>query len=199
MSRLDIADLAMEMLEHCEEKPGKCLLNLFQQLLDVDRHRRVLAEFPTEKFDLAVEVDAQLTLQGRVPSAYGLARRLSVSPSTIIAWRRLPEYQHKLQGLAFSWRCRLREFLDEVKVSGENISEQESIRRACELHNKEWERCDNLEFCFRVRDSLSSITDTKILKSIWKKEFAPSVESLTPSDRKTVLELFRKNKERLAR
>src|SRR5262245_14743100 len=99
MSRLDTADLAMTMLETCEGRPGENLVQLFQQLLDVDRHRKALTTTQSEKFDMAVRIDAQLTLEGRLPSALQLSRHLSVSPTTMTTWRRLSEYRYKVEAL----------------------------------------------------------------------------------------------------
>jgi hypothetical protein len=59
----------------------------------------------------------------RVPSAYGLARHLSVSPTTIIAWRKLPEYESKRKALLRLWTDRLRNFFDIVKVGPPNLAE----------------------------------------------------------------------------
>jgi hypothetical protein len=151
MSRLDIADLAMTILENSEQKPGKDLLNLFEQLLDLDRHRKAFAEFRSEKFDLAVSIDGRLTLEGRAPSAYKLARRLSVSPTTIISWRRLPDYQTKLQAFLLSWREVLREFLEEVTKDRQAIPEGEAFRRAFEMYEKECDKRDDPEFYFGVK------------------------------------------------
>jgi hypothetical protein len=134
MSRLDIADLAMTMLESCEDRPGELLTRLLQQLLDVDRHRKALAGFRDEKFDSAVQIDAQLSLEGRAPSAYRLARYLSVSPTTVIAWRQLPEYHLKQEALMKSWRYEFREFLEEVKVGAPNLGEHQAFRRAFEMY-----------------------------------------------------------------
>jgi hypothetical protein len=134
MSRLDIADLAMTMLESCEDRPGEHLIRLLQQLLDVDRHRKALAGFRNEKFESAVDIDAQLSLEGRAPSAYQLARYLSVSPTTIIAWRQLPEYHLKQEALIKYWRRELREFLEEVKVAAPNLGEHQAFRGAFEMY-----------------------------------------------------------------
>jgi hypothetical protein len=199
MSRLDIADLAMTMLETCEGRPGHNLVYLLQQLLDIDRHRKALAEIRSEKFDLAVRIDAQEYLKGRPQSALQLSRHLSVSPTTLITWRRLPEYHGKVESLIRCWRDRLREFLEEIRVGVPNLPEQQAFQRAFEMYEQDIAKRGDLEFYYWAKETLGSVTDAKVLKIIWNKQIVPWLDALTPSDRKAMLGLLRKNKGRLTR
>jgi hypothetical protein len=57
----------------------------------------------------------------------------------------------------------------------------------------------DLEFYYWAKETLGSVTDAKVLKIIWNKQIVPWLDALTPSDRKAMLGLLRKNKGRLTR
>jgi hypothetical protein len=61
LSRTQISDIAIELLECIG---GECLVCLFQELLDVDRHRKSLSE-NFSQLEKGAEIEAQTQLQGR--------------------------------------------------------------------------------------------------------------------------------------
>ncbi len=65
LSRLTIADLAITMVQFLEGPPGENLICLLQELLDVDRHRKALAENPGNEFTRAAMTEAIGALRGR--------------------------------------------------------------------------------------------------------------------------------------
>lgn len=89
LSRIQIADLAVKMLECLEV--GDNLLCLFQELLNVDRHRKELATSDAS-LKQAAEIEAQLTLQGFQCGVQQLAKLVSVRPSSVTRWRRSDKY-----------------------------------------------------------------------------------------------------------
>ena len=93
LSRLVIADLAMTMVEMCALQPGENLICLLQELLDVDRYRASQADKPSEAFQQAAQIDAQMAVQGKSIGVRQLAKMVSVNASTISGWRRNPDYQ----------------------------------------------------------------------------------------------------------
>lgn len=89
MMRPEIADLAMEMLSALEEAPGDELQALFLELLDLDRHRKTLAEkHEGPRYD-AAWLEAQIPNLG----VRELAKEVNVSPSTVTSWRKDSGYQ----------------------------------------------------------------------------------------------------------
>jgi hypothetical protein len=116
LSRLQIADLAIAMLEALSDEIGDDLLCLLQGLLDIDRHRRVLSEARSEQFELAVSFEAQGALQGRKFGVRELAKIVSVSPATVTAWRRSPQYQYAVDTEKREWGRLLRdEYFETIK------------------------------------------------------------------------------------
>jgi hypothetical protein len=103
ISPLDIADLAITMLE-CPSgayAPGENQLRLLKKLLNVDRHRASIAEKPAyrNEFTQAARFEAQGLLRRKTYGVRELAKRVSVSPSTIIAWRKSAEYQSRVEAM----------------------------------------------------------------------------------------------------
>jgi hypothetical protein len=92
LSRTVISDVAIELLECIG---GESLICLFQELLDVDRHRKSLAESFVQ-LDRAAEMEAQLQLQGRHIGVRELAGHMSVSPSSVTRWRKNSAYRRRL-------------------------------------------------------------------------------------------------------
>lgn len=198
MSRLDIADLAVTMLENCEDRPRRTLICLIQQLLDIDRHRKALIDDrQNEKLDLAVNIDVESSLVGRAASAYQLARHLSVSPTTMTAWRRLPEYHAKRRAVLGLWKDELREYLDKVKAADPNLAEQQASRRAFEMYKQDSAKRSDPEFYFWAKESLETVFTAKALKLMWNYWITPHLSVLTPAHRRSILELHRKTKIRL--
>ena len=93
LSRLVIADLAMTMVEMCALQPGENLICLLQELLNVDRYRASQAGKPSEAFQQATHIDAQMTVQGKNIGVRQLAKVVSVDAGTISGWRNDPDYQ----------------------------------------------------------------------------------------------------------
>jgi len=90
--RSAIADLALTMLECFHPKIGDQLISLFQELLDVDRHRRRRAQLDRldRMFRAAAKIDALYELTGEPPlSVRFVARTFGVSPSTSLKRLRL--------------------------------------------------------------------------------------------------------------
>jgi hypothetical protein len=102
LSRLQIADLAIAMLDYNGDEPSVPtpeLIELLAALLDVDRHRsasKKTAPF-NEKFALAAEIEAQAAHNNAKLTVRELARRASVSIGTISAWRKLEQYRRAVQ------------------------------------------------------------------------------------------------------
>jgi hypothetical protein len=90
LSRIEIADLAITMLECLVV--GDNLLCLFQELLNVDRHRQDLAT-SDRNMKSAAEIEAQFNLQGHPCGVQQLARLVSVRPSSVTRWRRSDKYR----------------------------------------------------------------------------------------------------------
>jgi hypothetical protein len=96
LSKLIISDIAMTMLESGgQSAPGKNLLHLLEELLDVDRHRATLAQSAiySAAFIEAATLEGQALIESRICSARELAKLVGVRPLTIIAWRKLPIYR----------------------------------------------------------------------------------------------------------
>lgn len=95
LSRLVIADLAVAMLGCCNV--GDDLIDLFAELLDVDRHRKALADNHSERKQRAIALEAQTELSGRKLGVRELARAVSVSPATISTWRKSREFRQQVE------------------------------------------------------------------------------------------------------
>src|SRR5262249_47375105 len=79
LSRIEISEIAVELLQCLG---GETLICLFQELLDVDRHRKSLAD-GFSQLDRAAEIEAMAQLQGVSLGVRRLAERISVSPRTV--------------------------------------------------------------------------------------------------------------------
>jgi hypothetical protein len=93
LSRLSIAALAFTMLESTDAL-GDELLSLFQELLNLDRHRRTLSSHG--QFDDAANTEAQFALQGEPMGVRKLQRTMKISASTASQWKRAPEYRERV-------------------------------------------------------------------------------------------------------
>lgn len=92
LSRTVISDVAIELLECIG---GESLICLFQELLDIDRHRRSIAE-SFAQLDQAAAMQAQLELQGRHMGVREFAEEMSVAPSSVTRWRKSPAYRERV-------------------------------------------------------------------------------------------------------
>jgi hypothetical protein len=95
LSRLVISDIAMTLVENGEEELGPELIALLMELLDVDRHRRSIAQIPSEQWEMAVQIDAEIPNLG----VRKLAKEIGVAPSTLSKWRRDPDYIKKIESI----------------------------------------------------------------------------------------------------
>jgi hypothetical protein len=130
MSRLEIAEMAIELLESLDDSVGEALICLFQELLDVDRHRRSLAA-AYSPLDRAAEFQAHMELQGLPCGVRKLAERLSVSPSTVTRWRRSSFYRESVERKKSVWSMVLRDdYFDKILADDPNATEPECFRRA---------------------------------------------------------------------
>jgi hypothetical protein len=96
LSKLIISDIVITMLESGgRSAPGKNLLHLLEELLDIDRHRATLAQSAiySDAFIEAATLEGQALIESRIYSARELAKLVGVRPATIIAWRKLPRYR----------------------------------------------------------------------------------------------------------
>jgi hypothetical protein len=102
LSRLQIADLAIAMLDYNGDEPSVPtpeLIELLAALLDVDRHRSALKKTApfNEKFALTAEIEAQAAHNNAKLTVRELARRAGVSIGTISAWRKREGYRRAVQ------------------------------------------------------------------------------------------------------
>jgi hypothetical protein len=133
-SRLIIADLAMTMTESLECL-GEDLVGLLRQLLDVDRHRKALAEIRSEKFETAVSILAEGYLKGQKYGIRKLAKMVSTSPSTVKAWRQSPMFRKAFEHKTWLWDQILRkDYFADIKAQNPNISDQEAFSRAFDMY-----------------------------------------------------------------
>jgi hypothetical protein len=127
MSRSEIADIAVELLECLG---GQSLTCLFQELLDVDRRRKSLAE-DFLNLDSAANSEAMLSLQGGNIGVREFAKLREVAPSTVTRWRRSEEYRALVQFHKDIWDGVLRnKYFDKIKLDSPNLTEAECFRRA---------------------------------------------------------------------
>jgi hypothetical protein len=93
LSRIQISEIAMELLTCIA---GDCLICLFQELLNIDRHRKSLAD-TFSLIDRCAQIQATMQLQGQGLGVRGLAKIMSVAPSTITRWQRANSYWKRVQ------------------------------------------------------------------------------------------------------
>jgi hypothetical protein len=131
LSRSLISDVAIELLECIG---GESLICLFQELLDIDRHRKSIAE-NFAQLDQAAEMQAQLELQGRNMGVREFAGHMSVAPSSVTRWRKSPMYRERLDFHKRVWANFLRdEYFEQIKGELPTLSEPECFRRAFTLY-----------------------------------------------------------------
>jgi hypothetical protein len=134
MSRVEIAEVAIELLESLDDSVGENLICLFQELLDVDRHRRSLAAAFCQ-IEKAAETEAQIQLQGLPCGVRRFAASLCVSPSTVTRWRRSRFYRERVELSKSIWGSVLRDdYFDQIKADDPNATEAECFRRAFAMY-----------------------------------------------------------------
>jgi hypothetical protein len=131
LSRIEISEIAIELLE-CVAGPK--LTCLFQELLDVDRHRKSLSEVFSQ-LDIAAEVEAQTQLQGKPLGVREFAKQLLVSPSTVTRWKRSGFFWERVKLIKSTWGSVLRaEYFENIKAMNPDASEEECFRRAFQMY-----------------------------------------------------------------
>ena len=97
LSRLEIADVALTLIESASGNVGDQMLCLLQELLDVDRHRVYLAEKNIPAREAAASIDARRAYHGQKKLGIReLAKMVSASPSSIVEWRKSLDYQKRV-------------------------------------------------------------------------------------------------------
>jgi hypothetical protein len=131
LSRTAISDIAVELLECIA---GESLVCLFQELLEIDRHRKSLAaDFIS--LENAAGVEAQQLLQGKQLGVRSFAKQMGVAPSTVTRWRTSPAFRQRVNFHQGVWDNVLREeYFDEIKRDEPELTEADCFRRAFELY-----------------------------------------------------------------
>jgi hypothetical protein len=131
LSRTVVSDIAIELLECIG---GESLICLFQELLDVDRHRKSLSESFTQ-LDNAAEVFALLELQGQPIGVRAFASQMAVAPSSVTRWRKNPAFRERVDFHKHVWGHFLRdEHFNQVRIEEPGLADAECFRRAFELY-----------------------------------------------------------------
>jgi hypothetical protein len=133
LSRIEISEIAVELLECIA---GESLTCLFQELLEIDRHRKSLAE-NFSQLDQAADVEATTSLQGISLGVRALAKLLSVSPSTVTRWKKSQAFRERVEFHKHTWKLVLREdYFADIKKTAPEATEAECFRLAFELYVK---------------------------------------------------------------
>src|SRR5262249_43129691 len=131
LSRIEISEIAVELLQCLG---GEILLCLFQELLDVDRHRKSLAD-GFFQLDRAAEIEAMAQLQGVSLGVRLLAKRMSVSPSTVTRWKRSRFFWDRVKLNKDCWGSALRaDYFEQIKAAVPQATEAECFRRALQMY-----------------------------------------------------------------
>jgi hypothetical protein len=132
LSRTMISDIALELLECIG---GESLICLFQELLDVDRHRKCSSENFIQ-LDGAAQSEAQLELQGVQMGVRAFASLMAVSPSSVTRWTKNPAFRERVDFHKNIWESVLRdEYFDRIRNEATERTEAECFRRAFELYD----------------------------------------------------------------
>jgi hypothetical protein len=126
LPRQHIADVAIVLLDHMllmvspdhmtAKSNTENLISLFEELLNVDRHRAAFANQAqyTLEFVQATMNDAAAALKGETIAVNKLARKIGVSPATIIAWRKSHNYKVRVRCLR-AWAAKDNECAQRVQ------------------------------------------------------------------------------------
>jgi hypothetical protein len=137
LSRIEIADLAMTMVENFTDVLGGDLVCLLQELLGVDIHRRALANGHAEKYDMAVSIVAQGTLMGRPLSVGNVAKAAGIAKSTASSWLNCADFQCAVKSLTRAWERLLRDnYFQHIKADDPQISDQDAFARAFQMYSR---------------------------------------------------------------
>jgi hypothetical protein len=134
LSRIEIADVAVTMLECLGV--GDHLLCLFQELLNVDRHRRELATSDAN-LDIAAQIEAQVSLQGLPCGVRELAKSVSVRPSSVTRWRRSDKYRERVEFYRRIWSRALRdEYFEKIKLEHGALTDEQCFGHAFRMYQE---------------------------------------------------------------
>jgi hypothetical protein len=190
-----IADLAMTMLENCVSAPGIKLIRLLQELLDVDRHRRHLAN---ERCDLekVAHCQAAASLSGEKITGYDLAKLFSVSAARISNLRRTPGYREGVEKIERQWRENLGGLVKKIRTENPRLTEEHAYHLAFQMHFEEMAQHVPKIFTARVEGALSAITDAAVIEAAWSAT-EPSLAYLSPTDQAHLRCFYAKHKQSL--
>jgi hypothetical protein len=131
LSRIEISEIAIELLE-CLAGPK--LTCLFQELLDVDRHRKSRSEVFSQ-IEAAAEIEAQTQLQGKPLGVREFARYMSVSPSSVTRWRRSGVFWERVEFHKSVWGEGLRDdYFEKIKATAPDATDAECFRQAFQMY-----------------------------------------------------------------
>lgn len=98
----------MSVVEIAETNLPDNMICLLQELMHVDRHRRSLAHRNSIARMDAATIDARICFDRQQPlSVRQIAKLVSVSPSTILEWRKSPDYMQLVVDKQAMWKHRL--------------------------------------------------------------------------------------------
>jgi hypothetical protein len=166
LSRLTIADFAMTMVQFLEEAPGENLICLLQELLDVDRHRKALAELPGDLFIRAAMAEARARLQGKTYGVRELANLISVDPSTITRWRRSTEYEQEIQGWQKHYETSLDHLVDEALLENPNLTQAQAFTHALRIYRQ---RGDFQKYRAELVKRLAHAKTVADVRQVWER------------------------------
>jgi len=131
LSRIEISEIAIELLECLG---GESLVCLFQELLDVDRHRKSLSDSYIQ-LDRAAEIEAMAQLQALSLGVRALAKGMSISPSTVTRWRKSRSYWERVEFHKQIWASVLRDdYFEQIRAADPQATDSECYRRAFEMY-----------------------------------------------------------------
>jgi hypothetical protein len=102
LTRSVITDMTFTLLENIDGSPGRELLCLLQELMNVDRHRKELA-ISKVKWDQAANLEAKALFRNHTYGLKELARAMSISSSTASMWKKSTAYQNRIQYHKQKW------------------------------------------------------------------------------------------------
>jgi len=189
LTRLTIADLAITMVQFLEGPPGENLICLLQELLDVDRHRKALAENPGNEFTRAAMTEAIGALQGRTYGVRELAKLVSVDPSSITRWRRSAEYQRMVEAQKKTHEDRLHHLVHEILLEKRAVTREQAFEQAIGIAQQ---RQDLKKYRAELVDRLTRANTFIDVRMIYERHLLHPFEcgEFSPSDMNKMLNLF---------
>jgi hypothetical protein len=131
LSRIEISEIAVELLECLA---GQKLTCLFQELLDVDRHRKSRSE-TFSQLEAAAEIEAQTQLQGKPLGVREFAKYMSVAPSSVSRWRRSQFFWERVELIKSSLENVLRaDYFEKIRAAAPQATDAECFRRAFQMY-----------------------------------------------------------------